>query len=78
MGQTKIISFCRQLRLCDGGIAIMANTPQLWNICFRQDSSGVSTLSLAEFLMGSIFWFGYEVLHKEKPIAVIDASLIVI
>ena len=61
-----------------GAVAVAANVPQLWNIWVRHETSGVSALSWSGFLLGSIFWFSYGILHKEKPITVINGALILI
>lgn len=61
-----------------GLIAVLANMPQLWNIWVVKNSAGVSLISWTGFLVGSLFWFCYGLLHKEKPIMVINAFLIVV
>jgi uncharacterized protein with PQ loop repeat len=55
-----------------GGISVAANIPQLYTILVHKNASGVSALSWTGFLMGSLFWLGYGIVHKEKPIIVIN------
>jgi len=59
-----------------GFLSVAANLPQLWEIWANHNSSGVSFISWMGFFLGSIFWFGYGWLHKEKPIMIINGLLI--
>ena len=42
--------------------------PQVLKIWIGKDATGVSPLSWLSYLVISIFWLMYGVLHKEKPI----------
>jgi uncharacterized protein with PQ loop repeat len=44
--------------------------PQIYEIWVHQNASGVSTISWAGYLAMAIFWLGYGVIHKEKPIII--------
>lgn len=59
-----------------GLLSVAANLPQLWDIWVTKNTSGVSIISWTGFFIGSIFWFGYGWLHKEKPIMVINGLLV--
>ncbi len=59
-----------------GFIGVAANFPQLFNIWISKQTAGVSLVSWSFFLIGSFFWFGYGVIHKEKPIIVLNGLLI--
>lgn len=61
-----------------GIVSVAANLPQLWDIWITKNTSGVSIISWTGFFIGSLFWFGYGVLHKEKPIMVINGFLILV
>lgn len=61
-----------------GAFALLANIPQLWNIWVKKQTAGVSVISWIGFFVGSLFWLGYGILHKEKPIIVINFVLIFI
>lgn len=59
-------------------IAVMANVPQLMNIWVGKNLAGVSLLSWVGFLVGSLFWLWYGVLHKERPIIITNTLLIIV
>lgn len=61
-----------------GILAVAANIPQLWTVWIEKNFSGVSVVSWAGFLIGSVFWFWYGLLHKEIPIVVINGFLILV
>lgn len=57
---------------------VLANIPQLVRIWFSSDVSGVSPISWVCFLALSFFWFTYGLVHKEKPIILANALLIIV
>ncbi len=59
------------------GIPIM-NFPQLLKVWVEQDASGVSIVSWAGFAFFSVFWFVYGVAHKDKPLIIMNACLVVL
>ena len=54
------------------------NLPQLLKIWINQDAAGISLVSWCSFALFSIIWFFYGVVHKEKPIIIMNASLFVV
>ena len=42
--------------------------PQLVKIWIEQNAAGVSLLSWSGFIIYSLFWVTYGIIHKEKPI----------
>jgi uncharacterized protein with PQ loop repeat len=42
--------------------------PQLMNIWVYKNAVGVSVISWTSYLFVAIFWLGYGIMHKEKPI----------
>ena len=42
--------------------------PQIYKIWFQQNASGVSAISWSAYLLASVFWLMYGIMHKEKPI----------
>lgn len=48
--------------------------PQFLEIWLQQNAAGVSFFTWASYLLLSIFWTIYGVVHKEKPIIVMYAS----
>ena len=59
-----------------GLLSVAANVPQLWDIWVSKNTSGVSLISWVGFFVGSIFWFGYGLLHQELPIMMVNGLLI--
>jgi uncharacterized protein with PQ loop repeat len=57
-------------------ITPIANIPQLFNIWYLRDGSGVSVLSWASFTCISVIWLIYGIIHKEKPIIIMNSLLI--
>ena len=48
--------------------------PQLLEIWIGQTTEGVSSVTWVSYLMLSLFWTFYGIVHKEKPIIVMYAS----
>lgn len=61
-----------------GAITVAVNIPQLIAVWTKPDITGVSLVSWTGFLLGSLFWLIYGLLHREKPIIVINGGLIII
>ncbi|MFH0873606.1 MAG: SemiSWEET family transporter [Candidatus Komeilibacteria bacterium] len=58
-------------------IAVMT-APQIWKIYSTQNATGVSAITWSMFALGSLFWIGYGIVNKEKPIIftnIVAASL---
>lgn len=56
--------------------APIMNIPQLWKIWSERSASGVSIISWAAFSLISVMWLIYGILHKEKPVIVMNLALI--
>lgn len=61
-----------------GAVSVAVNVPQLIAVWTSPSIAGVSLVSWLGFLLGSVFWFIYGILHHEKPITVINGGLIII
>ncbi len=61
-----------------GAVSVAVNVPQLIAVWTAPDVAGVSIISWSGFLLGSVFWFAYGILHREKPITVINGGLILV
>ena len=59
-------------------IAPLGNLPQLVKIWINQHASGVSILSWVIFAIFSFMWFIYGILHKDKPIIIMNAFLVLL
>lgn len=59
-------------------VAVLGNVPQLIKVWFEGNKSGVSVVTWAGFLFGSVFWLIYGLIHKEKPIIVANFFLILV
>jgi uncharacterized protein with PQ loop repeat len=53
-----------------GLFAPLMTVPQILKIWYYQDADGVSWLSWGGYMIGSLFWFIYGILHKEKPLII--------
>ncbi len=53
-----------------GLFAPLMTVPQIYKIWVYQDAGGVSALSWGGYMLGSIFWFVYGIIHKEKPLII--------
>lgn len=60
------------------GVSILApvmNLPQLYEVWYYRDASGVSLISWASFAVFSVLWLFYGVVHRERPLIVMHAFL---
>lgn len=51
-----------------GIVGPLVTIPQLMKIWYEKTALGVSAVSWGGYLLGAIFWLGYGIIHKEKPI----------
>jgi len=61
---------------CVGFLGILVILPQTLNIWISKDTSGVSLTTWSGFLIGSLFWLFYGIIHKEKPIILTNLAVI--
>lgn len=54
------------------------NLPQLLQIWVNKDASGVSLISWTSFSIFSFIWFVYGTIHKDKPIIIMNSTLMII
>ena len=54
------------------------NMPQLFKIWITRDATGVSFVSWMGFSIISVVWLGYGILHKDKPILIMNFALMII
>ena len=54
------------------------NLPQLLKIWIHKDAGGVSFISWMSFSLFSLIWALYGILHKDKPIIMMNIALMVI
>lgn len=47
--------------------------PQVFDIWFYKDVGGVSIITWSGFLIASIFWIVYGIMHEEKPIYIANS-----
>ena len=59
-------------------ITPLTNLPQLLKIWLYNNAAGVSSLSWAMFTLMSAMWFIYGLVHKERPIWIMNGALIFI
>ena len=59
-------------------IGPIMNLPQLLKIWVYKNAAGVSFVSWISFSIISVIWLIYGLLHKEKPIIIMNSSLMII
>ena len=59
-----------------GLLGILVILPQSFNIWIGKNSAGVSLMTWGGFLIGSLFWLFYGIIHKEKPIILTNLAVI--
>jgi len=59
-------------------IGPLMNLPQLFQIWIKKNAAGVSVISWASFALFSVIWMIYGIIHKEKPLIIMNTALIVI
>jgi len=64
------IRFLDDLLLAVAVIAPLTNFPQVFQIFYLKDASGVSLLSFSLFAFFNTFWIAYGLVHREKPIII--------
>ena len=57
---------------------VVANIPQLAKIWIDKAVNGVSIITWIGFLLGSLFWMMYGIIHREKPIIVTNGLYVAI
>lgn len=73
-----IVSLMDRMAYLMGIVTVLVNIPQLVAIWTSPDTQGVSLISWIGFFLGSCFWVIYGLLHKERPIIVMNAALMVV
>lgn len=51
--------------------------PQIMKIWRNQAAEDIAIITFVSFLVANSFWVLYGILHKEKPVIIIHASLVV-
>jgi len=59
-------------------LGVFANIPQLTKIWIDKSVSGVSIITWIGFLVGSLFWLSYGIVHKETPIIITNGLYVTI
>lgn len=74
----RLIKLMDRMAYLMGAITVLVNIPQLVAIWTSPDAQGVSIISWIGFFLGSCFWVIYGLLHKERPIIIMNAALMVV
>lgn len=72
----KIIGAIDDLSYLMGVITVLVNLPQLYAVWTSPTVAGVSIISWFGFFLGSLFWLFYGLLHREKPIIIMNGALL--
>lgn len=59
-------------------IGPMTNLPQLFQIWVKKNAGSVSVISWSSFALLSFVWLIYGIVHKEKPLILMNAALVII
>jgi uncharacterized protein with PQ loop repeat len=59
-------------------IGPIMNLPQLFRIWITKNATGVSFVSWMGFSIISVVWLGYGILHRDKPILLMNFALMII
>lgn len=57
-----------KLAYLGGLLGPVVTVPQLAEIWWYQNASGVSLFSWSAYLVGAFFWFAYGIFHRERPL----------
>ncbi len=57
-------------------VSPITSSPQLIKIFYFQDATGVSLFTWASFFCGSLFLLTYGLVHKQKPIVYLNATIL--
>lgn len=74
----KTLDMIDRLAYLMGIVTVAVNMPQLVTVWTAPDIGGVSLVSWTGFFLGSAFWLVYGLLHRQKPIIVINAMLMTV
>lgn len=72
--KTRMIDNPRVARFIDGMIYFVAiatplmTFPQVWEIWINKSIDGVSVATWIAYLLASVCWLAYGILHRDKPI----------
>ncbi len=67
-GRTHLIHFMDSLVYVGGFAGILVTIPQLGQVWINQKVEGLSLITWTGFLIGTLFWLAYGIVHKAKPI----------
>lgn len=58
-----------------GGFAgVVFSIPQVTNIWISRNVAGLSLITWLSFLIGTVCWLFYAIIHKEKPMMIINLA----
>ncbi len=61
-----------------GAFGLLMTIPQITKIWIDKNAAGVSVESWFAYIIVAVFWLFYGILHREKPIIVVNAVLILL
>ncbi len=74
----------KQKRIADrlvylaGVLTPIMTLPQVYEVLIRQNSAGISVASWSFYAIGSAIWLWYGILHKEKALIILNASMLIL
>jgi len=64
--------------VCIGVLTPFFTLPQVCKIWLNKSASDVSMLTWFPYLIFSIMWLWYGIIHKEKPIIILNSGLVIV
>ena len=61
-----------------GVVSPAMTVPQVWKVWENHSTAGLVSASWITYLIVSFFWLGYGIVHKEKPIILINVCWILV
>lgn len=69
----KLKHFVDKLVMFAGVVGVIMTFPQIWLIYFEKTAVGLSVVSWISYWVIGMVWLLYGIIHKERPIIVINA-----
>ena len=56
----------------------LSSIPQMWEIWMDRNATGVSFVTWTLFLVTSLVWLAYAIIHKDRPLIVSNSLWVVV
>jgi uncharacterized protein with PQ loop repeat len=69
----RLKNFVDKLVIMAGIVGVFMTLPQIWLIYFQKTAVGLSLISWISYWMIGMVWLFYGIIHREKPIIIINS-----